>query len=177
VEVTGGFLLLMAWVNYCDTQQLLPAVLCAATVHELGHCAVIWAANGRIRLLRLSAVGAELQVEGTLSYVQELACAIAGPMLNLFLAVLAACIGWNIFAGINLALGVFNLLPIGALDGGRIVNCVSAILLGPDKGCRFCSRVNLGFVLAITLGGAVLFLTGGSMTLLLVGAWLLRREL
>lgn len=176
MEVTGGFLLLMAWVNYCDTQRLLPAALCAAAIHELGHCAAIWAVNGRITLLRLSAVGAELQLEGTLSYRQELICALAGPALNLVTAFPAAYVGWEVFAGINLALGVFNLLPIGILDGGRIISCVLAMVFGPEAGCRLRSGVDLLFVMAMLLGGAVLFLAGGSVTLLLAAAWLLGKR-
>ena len=167
----------MAWLNYCDTQQLLPAALCAAAMHELGHCAAIWAVNGRITLLRLSAVGAELRLEGTLSYRQELICALAGPIVNLVMACCSACAGWEVFAGINLALCVLNLLPISALDGGRIVSCISAVFLGPEAGGRICSCMDCLFGVAMVLGGAVLFLGGGSITLLLVAVWLLGKRI
>ena len=166
----------MAWVNYCDTQQLLPAVLCAAWIHELGHCVAVWAVRGRITLLRLSAVGAELRLEGTLSYGQELICALAGPMLNLFMAFLAACASREVFAGINLALCAFNLLPVSALDGGRVINCISAMFLGPEAGCRIRSGVDHLFVVVMLLGGTVLFLASGSVTLLLTAAWLLGKR-
>ena len=39
VEVTGGFLLLAAWLNYLDRSLLVPAALTACALHELGH---IW---------------------------------------------------------------------------------------------------------------------------------------
>ena len=176
VEVTGGFLLLMAWLNYCDTQMLFPMSLGAAAIHEAGHCAAIWAVNGRIRLLRLSAVGAELQLEGTLSYRQELVCALAGPAINLIIAFLAAKTGLELFAGLNLALGAFNLLPVSVLDGGRILNCVSMMIFGPDTGSRIRRGVDILFALAILLGGTVLFFFGGSITLILVAVWLLGRD-
>ena len=72
MEVTGGFLLVMAWLNYCDTQNLLPAVLCAATAHELGHLVAIYALGGRVVRLRLTAAGAELRLGRTMSYGREL---------------------------------------------------------------------------------------------------------
>ena len=41
VEATGGFLLLVAWLNYLDRSLLVPLALCACAVHELGHCAAL----------------------------------------------------------------------------------------------------------------------------------------
>lgn len=173
VEVTGGFLLLLAWLNYCDTQMLFPLALSAAAVHEAGHWAAIRAVHGRIQLLRLSAVGAELQLEGTLSYARELVCALAGPAVNLFVAFLAAKAGWDVFAGLNLALGTFNLLPVSALDGGRVFNCISAMLLGPDVGSRISRGADIVLAFGLLLGGTALLFSGGSVTLLLVAVWLL----
>ena len=176
MEVTGGFFLLAAWLNYCDTQALFPLTLSAAVIHEAGHCGAVRAVNARIGLLRLSAVGAELQLEGTLSYMQELICVVAGPAANFVAAVLAAKAGQDVFAGINLALGLFNLLPISVLDGGRILNCVSTMLFGPEVGGRIGRGVDILLALSMLLGGVVLIFFGGSVTLLLVAAWLLGRN-
>ena len=176
VEVTGGFLLLMAWINYWDTQMLFPMALWAASIHEAGHWGAIRAVKGQIKLLRLSAVGAELQMEGALSYTQDMLCALAGPAVSLFAAFLAAKAGWDVFAGLNLALGLFNLLPIRVLDGGRILNAMSAMLFGPDVGNRIGSGMDMLFAVVLVLGGVVLLFFGGSVTLLLVAVWLLSRN-
>jgi len=176
VEVTGGFLLLLAWINYCDTQSLFPLAMSAAILHEGGHWAAIRAVNGRIGLLRLSAVGAEMQVEGTLSYMQELLCALAGPTVNLLAAFLAARAGWVLFSGLNLALGVFNLLPVSVLDGGRILNCVTQMLFGPYAGSRLGRGMDVLLAGLLLLGGTGLLFFGGSVTLLLVAVWLLSRK-
>lgn len=175
VEVTGGFLLLMAWINYCDTQKLLPVALCAAALHEFGHWMAVRTVKGRIVLLRLSAVGAQLQLEGSLSYVQEILCALAGPLLNLAAAFFAASAGHEVFTGINLALGVFNLLPISALDGGRILDCAAAMLFGPEFGSSICKTVDFIFSAAVGIAGALLFLSGGSVTLMLIAVWIWKR--
>lgn len=162
----------MAWINYWDTQQLLPMVLCAATLHELGHCAAVYMVRGRIALLRLSAVGAQLALEGTLSYKQEMLCALAGPVFNVGAAVLAACSGWETFAGINLVLGIFNLLPIRALDGGRFIGCAVALVLGQETGGRICKIVDFMFAASVAAVGVMLFFVNGSLTLLLIAVWL-----
>ena len=39
VEATGGFLLLVAWLNYIDPSCLVPMAMLACAVHELGHYA------------------------------------------------------------------------------------------------------------------------------------------
>ena len=71
VEVTGGFLLLTAWLNYLDRQGVVPLALLACALHELGHWAALRALGARVRRVRLTAVGAEMEVDRTLSYGGE----------------------------------------------------------------------------------------------------------
>ena len=54
VEVTGGFLLLLAWLNYLDRSFLVPMAVLACMAHELGHFFVIRALNGNIKIGRAS---------------------------------------------------------------------------------------------------------------------------
>lgn len=173
VEITGGFLLVMAWLNYWDRQNLLPMVLCAAAAHELGHLAAIAAVGGRVRCLRLTAAGAELPLVGTMGYVQELCCALAGPLVNLMLACGAARVGVQVFAGMNLALGLFNLLPLSMLDGGRALACLAALALGAEQGWRLRRCVDGTLCAALLLLGAAVLRQGGNMTLLIIAAWLM----
>lgn len=173
VEVTGGFLLLLAWLNYCDTQNLLPTALCAAAAHELGHLGAVYALQGSVRRLRLTAAGAELWLEGTMSYGRELACALAGPLVNLLLAYGAARLGAVVFAGLNLALGLFNLLPLSMLDGGKALSCGAALLLGPEAARYLLGWTDRVLAAALLLCGGLVLLEGGNVTLMVVGAWLL----
>ena len=155
LEVSNGFLLLMAWLNYADTEGLLAMTVLACIAHELGHYCMIALLGGTIESVRLTVAGAEIRLGSEMSYLREIACASAGPFLNLVLSMLCGRLRgewWLIFAGINLSLAIFNLLPIGGLDGGRIMRCVFAQLFGVNGAGKIGSlfdRVLTVAVLAI----------------------------
>lgn len=83
--------------------------------------------------------------------------------------------GGALFAGLNLALGCFNLLPVGRLDGGRALHCLLSMSIGPaaEEAEAVLDRVLIAFLLAL---GVLLIGWGGSFTLLLVALWLLAKE-
>lgn len=120
VEVSGGFLLLLAWLNYTDTQGLIPQAVVSCALHEGGHWLAIQAVGGKVRRMRLGIAGAEMELGRSLSYPREALCALAGPGVSLALAWLGHFLpGGALFAGINLVLALFNLLPVSGLDGGE----------------------------------------------------------
>ncbi len=175
LEVTGGFMLLMAWLNYIDTQGLLPLGVCAAAAHETGHWLVIRLCHGRVSRLRLSAVGAQMRVVGTVSYFGELCCTLAGPVVNLLLGYVSAQLGWLVFAGMSLALGLFNLLPVGPLDGGRALRCVVSMLGYADGAARVQRWADGALAFAFAVLGVMLSGKGAGTTLVVIGVWLLFR--
>ena len=108
-----------------------------------------------------------------LPLVFELAIHVSGIATNL-----AACFlgflffsrckndGLFVFSASNLAVGLFNLLPISGLDGGNFLCCLlsSTCPESADKICKVVSLVTLGFLfvlagfLAISFCNASLFL-------------------
>ena len=127
---TGGFWLLVGALLLAASVRFLLWVAVAVAVHEAGHILAIRALGGRIESLRLTGVGAVLRTRraGLCSYREECLVALAGPLASLLLALGAGT--WArvfggadayLLTGISLALGVFNLLPAGPLDGGRVL--------------------------------------------------------
>lgn len=132
--------------------------------------------------MRLTCVGAELRLSARypLSAGRQALAALAGPAVNVLLALAAAgmAVWWGegafLFAGLNLALGVFNLAPVAQLDGGRAL-CAALALLGAGERAETVLRaLSLALACGLALGGCVLFLKGAvNVTLPLTALWLL----
>ena len=122
----------------------------------------------------LTAAGAEMVLSRPLGYWQEGLTALAGPGVNLLLALLfCAWPGGTVFAGLNLVLACFNMLPVGRLDGGRALYCTLALLAGPGWAGRVGRSMDLAGAALLLAGGVLSLGAGGNITLLLVALWLL----
>lgn len=162
-RLTFGFLsvwaLLLLQSTFSETAAM--AFVCCA-LHELGHIAAMKLFGIHIRGLTLYSGGARLKSDslalcGTLREISVLA---AGPLVNLLLGAAGCFFGNRLFAGINISLLLFNLLPLSSLDGGRILAAVSERLcpLWDIRGLFRISDIILG------IGGAVLFFMSGSVS-------------
>lgn len=171
VQVTGGFVLLTAWFVLANGWEPLVTVLGAAVFHELGHWTVLHLLGAKAAALRLSVLGAAMEVDsGRLSYGGELAAVLAGPAANLLAALVLTALGgerWPAAVGANLVLCAFNLLPVRPLDGGRALYLLVSWAAGPAAG-EAAGRW-AGTVAAAALSGLILWViwkTGGSLWLL-----------
>ena len=108
--------------------RLLTAVVLAAAFHELCHLVALAAFSSPIYGIRIKPTGAVIRTD-PLSPVQELVCAAAGPMGSLLLLILSDMFPLLAFCG--LIQGLFNLLPVYPLDGGRILRQLLSI--GKEK--------------------------------------------
>lgn len=176
-QITPGAVVLLAVFIYVASPLLAAAILLAAVCHEMGHYLTLCALGAGVRAVRISALGAEMEVEGRsrLSYGGELLSTLAGPLTNLVLALLLARTGqWaEIFyplAGAQLVLGCFNLLPIRPLDGSSILWIIVACLKEPFTADRVTDAVSAGVAVLLAAGGAWLALRQGGSPFLLVGA-------
>lgn len=159
---------------YLDGQGLVLRGALACVLHEAGHWAAIAFLGGRVRALRLTAVGAEMELDPCrpLSYGRELAAALAGPLVNLLLAGISVRKDWYLFAGMNLCFGLLNLLPICPLDGGRALSCILNVRWpqAADTVVQMISAVFAGALLGL---GWAAWRGWGNLTLLCTAVWLL----
>ena len=177
ISVSPTAPLLLALFVMLSSPLLLSALLLAAILHELGHYWVLRRLHAQVTAIRITALGAEMQVAGRLSYGGELLAAAAGPAVNLILALLLGYGGrlWSplyLFAGAQLV-GVFNLLPVLLLDGGSLLWNLAAWLTEPYTADRIAGVVGFGVAALLTLAAGAALMLGGSPFLLLAAAGLL----
>ncbi|MDR2753953.1 MAG: hypothetical protein LBB50_06570 [Oscillospiraceae bacterium] len=94
-----------------------------AALHELGHLGAMALCGTRPAKICLTAAGVRIDrpVGLSLRFAHEIAIAAAGPAINLLLAGLFALLRlWDCMY-INLGFALLNLLPVRALDGGRML--------------------------------------------------------
>ncbi|MBE6600113.1 MAG: hypothetical protein E7640_02750 [Ruminococcaceae bacterium] len=139
IKIKSGILapLFLICLFFSERRVYTFIALAAATIHELGHIIAAKARNIELSSLSLDLLGARIGTGTRLnSYFDEIVLCAAGPLTNFFFgaAVLFSPLRTNeytmFFAASSIALGALNLLPIKTFDGGRILTCLLARILG-----------------------------------------------
>ena len=125
IEVTAGFCILWAFWLLVLPLGMIVAAGVAALLHEGCHGLAIWLTGGKVLGITLGAGGMVMEIM-PMSPQKELVCALAGPVGSLLLA---GMYPWMpLLAVCGLVQGLFNLIPIYPLDGGRAIRCAIALL-------------------------------------------------
>lgn len=172
------FLLLLAfltWVEYQSTGSLaealsmlgfIVALFICLVMHEYGHALTARRFGIKTKDITLLPIGGIARLERMPDKPwQEFVVAIAGPMVNVVIAIVIvaalSAIGtyhdvisnlfpltgihasgfWLSLAKINVLLILFNMLPAFPMDGGRVVRSLLAMVLPYEKATRFAAML------------------------------------
>ena len=158
----------------------LPCVL-ASLIHEGGHLAAMLLLNCPPESCTVSAFGARIVTDSRRppGYRQQIMISLAGPGINflaaagLWIAAGLGAVGCSRAAAVHILLGVFNMLPAGALDGGQALRCVLCLRGAPDRADRVLRVLSAAVLLPVAIGSLYLVLSGsGNGTLLIVSIYL-----
>ena len=132
----------------------------ASLLHELTHLFLLFKCGCTEAMLDFYPGGIKLIADGfsRLSYRNTVLCTVSAPVMNILTGALSAVFGkitqspfLTEFAGISLALGIVNLLPLRFLDGGRALNAFllqKKDIVTAGKICDFFAIISL-----IIIGG------------------------
>ncbi len=184
----------VVWGSAVVTSVLFFACLLA---HEISHALVARSRQLPVRGITLFALGGVTQIEqDTPDAKTEFWMAIAGPITSLVIGVALLAIarggGWIpgvapqtpslailLWLGyINIALGVFNMVPGFPLDGGRVLRAIAWWITGnAQRATRIAARVGQAVGILMILYGIFRFFGGaglGGLWLSFIGWFLLQ---
>ncbi|MFI4994877.1 MAG: site-2 protease family protein [Hyphomicrobiales bacterium] len=185
VRVHITFLLFLAWIGFSAWQRQGPAaardsvlfialIFLCVVLHEFGHILTARHFGIETRDVTLLPIGGVASMQRMPEKpAQELAVAIAGPMVNVVIAFLLFLVLGTLepdqltrlddpsvsllvrLAAANVFLVLFNLIPAFPMDGGRVLRALLAMKLGGPRATRIAATIGQGF--AFVLGFLGLF--------------------
>lgn len=181
VELSFWFFAVVAVFAALSKDILAVYFMLPVIIHETGHIVAIAVCRVEIESIRFTAFGIDIkkkQQPGLMPGV-ELAVLFAGALANLAAAAgtyffAAESMRSMLFVSVNIAVAIFNLLPIGSLDGGGIARVISEYYFKP-RTAFVLSRL-FSFIALVPLFAAAIFLIltpERNFTLLLICAYLL----
>lgn len=153
-----------------------------SVLHEFGHLFAIVACGESPETVRFGIFGMTIirKNDITQDYKKEFITAVSGPMMNFFLS-----LGFGVIYGfcrseillkcavVNLLIGLFNIMPVFSLDGGRALESLLSQRLSRD-GCEAVMKaVSIAFLVPMTaLGFYILIKSRYNFTFLAISIYL-----
>lgn len=151
----------------------------AAVTHELGHVIAYFLVGERPKSVSLSIEGMRItQSERYLTLGKDLFALSAGCMVN-FCAFFLLYYGigpdpaWTQIALVQLSIGLFNLIPVAALDGGMILKRIFTAVLSLKAATVICKTISWCVVLPMLVISLVLLFRSRNFTLLVTTGFLI----
>ncbi len=179
VKIHVTFLLLLAWIGFSawrqqgmaaarDSVVFIVLIFACVVLHEFGHILVarrFGIKTPEVTLLPIGGVASMQSLPEKPS--QELAVAIAGPLVNFAIAIVLLALIGGInsadfaqlddprvsllarLAAANVFLAVFNLVPAFPMDGGRVLRALLAMRLGRPRATQIAATIGQAFAFAL----------------------------
>jgi Zn-dependent protease/predicted transcriptional regulator len=169
----ANFLLRHRWEDALAGVAFIVVLFTIVVLHELGHAMTALRFGIRTRDITLLPIGGVARLERMPEDPkQELAVALAGPAVNILLAVVLFAVlaiakqlapvdepvrfGVHFLSNlmwVNIILAVFNLLPAFPMDGGRVLRALLAIRMNYVRATKVAANVGQGMAFIFGLVG------------------------
>ena len=175
LQISGTMMLSGALMLLVLPLQWVAAVLAAALWHELCHIFAVRLCGGSVHSMNVGDSGTVLECRA-MTAGKELICVLAGPLGSILLLCLVTWFPRLALCGCFH--GLYNLIPVYPLDGGRALRTASYAIFrqkGADTICLVVERTAFVLLCCIALYGAF-ELKMGTAPLLLAAILLFRMK-
>ena len=129
-----------------------------AFIHELGHLVTGVILGLKVKNVNIMPFGVSINFEDYSNkyIIKKIIIAVAGPIINLAIVILAIYNEWGediIYA--NMLIGMFNLIPLYPLDGGRIMKYVVNIISNSKEADDLTYKLSNILIVILTLISSV----------------------
>lgn len=143
-----SFFAAIAIFAFFDKTGLGLASLAMCMLHESAHLIVMLILAVTPDRIKFYGAGIAISARSLDSRGDMVRAAVysSGCLLNFILALIFLLCGNGLFSAINLCIGVLNMLPVGELDGARILRLISERFFEPyrtERLLRICSAVSV----------------------------------
>ena len=157
--IDAAILFLEAFLLLSIPFSWLAAGIFAAIIHELCHLLMIHIERGRVWSISIGTGGAIIDAAFP-GKKEELLSTLAGPLGSLLLILL-----FHSYPRLSICgciQGLYNLLPVYPLDGGRILSCCLELWKIEDtqKWLHRAENITLALILLLAIAGTMLFSLG-----------------
>ena len=182
------FLVAVSLLLMIDRSGVVALCIASSILHEIGHLAALTIIKATPKEISFGPSGIKLfeSRQGDISYTKDIFVAISGPIVNFaaFAVLYILSIKYKnslqpisamipLAALVNLVIGIFNLLPIAPLDGGRVVYSLLCSLASQETATRVIKVLSITMLLPVaTFGFYLLIKSGYNVTLLFTSIYL-----
>lgn len=170
---------IFAIIFYLTKQiRIYTILMIFALIHELGHLLAGILLGLKAKGINIMPFGVSINFEDySNKYIaKKIIIAIAGPLINVIIVILGIYNNWEeeiIYA--NILIGLFNLIPLYPLDGGRILKYIIQLATNSKEAEMFVYKLSNTLIIILTLVSSIgiLFIQNIGIVLILAYLWIL----
>lgn len=179
IRIHFTLILFLAWVGIMGGTNggyqwtlFVVAIFACVALHELGHALVAKHLGVTTRDITLYPIGGVAMLDGRPKPQQELWIALAGPAVNVVIAILLgiflvvrhggpppipqdlqhASVLYELMIA-NITLAVFNMIPAFPMDGGRVLRAGLGLVMSEARSTQIAGGIGQGLAVALGIAG------------------------
>ena len=172
IGIHPAFWLLVMVGFFTETLFRMLSVYLCLVIHEAGHGILAYSFKAKISYIKIMPFGIAMRISGLKPDNRKtLIISLAGPIFS----IIAGLLFQNDFLrSANIALGIFNLLPVKNLDGGKIFSIMLSRFFGSIRAFGILRATSAVIsVLLFVAGGYAAYISGFNISLILVSVFLI----